>query len=259
MAAPADWKSYDDFSAGIDTNRLPPTDALAGRSLRLSFPERTLRLDFAARETVRWSLGGDHGTDWYEAIEVAPSTFFIDMTFRERPREALSIVLNTANRRVLGIRQKIREQRVEGQPLVEQGFDVGVLGDPAIAPGGFEPAPTRDLIGLRAFYRYSPRHLYEHVYLSSERYCWQCLVGEQRGHGDVDLATTYKFDDEQYVFTFREFIIPVASVFFYNMKDLRSTGKFLGVTAAGSIENNKAGAFIQKASMTYYGKDWEPV
>lgn len=259
MDTSTDWKSYEDFAAGIDTNRLPVTDALAGQSLLISFPARALRLDFASREAVSWSLGRERGSDWYEAIEVAPSTFFVDMTFRARPREALSLILNTVSRRVLGIRQKVREQRVDSQPLVEQGFDVGVLGDPALAPGGFEPAPTRDLIGLRAFYRYSPRHLYEHVYLSSERYCWQCLVGEQRGHGDVDLATTYRFDADQYVFTFREFIIPVASVFFYNMKELRSTGKFLGVTANGAIENNRAGAFIQKASMTYYGKDWEPV
>ena len=80
-----------------------------------------------------------------------------------------------------------------------------------------------------------------------------------RGHGDTDLATTYKFDDDQYLFTFREFIIPVASVFFYNMKQLRSTGKFLGVTSSGEIESNSAGAFIQKASMTFYPEDAQPV
>jgi hypothetical protein len=95
--------------------------------------------------------------------------------------------------------------------------------------------------------------------MSSERYGWQCLVGEQQGHGDVDLSTTYKFDENQYLFTFREFIIPVASVFFYNWDQMRSTGKFIGVTGDGRIENNPAGAFIQKASMTFYDKAWEPV
>jgi len=115
------------------------------------------------------------------------------------------------------------------------------------------------LIGLRALYTYSPHHVYEHVYLSSQRYRWQCLVGVQRGHSDVDLATTYKFDENQYIFTFREFIIPVASVFFYNFDQMRSTGKFLGVTKDGAIENNPAGAFIQKASMTFYPQGTEPV
>ena len=112
---------------------------------------------------------------------------------------------------------------------------------------------------LRTFNFYSPNHVYEHTYLSSERYCWQNLVGVQRGHGDVDLATTYKFDEDLYLFTFREFIIPVASVFFYNMRQLRSTGKFLGVASTGEIENSPSGAFIQKASMTFYPKDIQPV
>ena len=134
-----------------------------------------------------------------------------------------------------------------------------MVGDEGLAPFGFEPGPTRDLIGMRTWQRYSPRHLYEHTYLNSERYCWQCLIGEQRGHGDVDLATYYKFDDQQYIFTFREFLIPVASVFYFNMKDLRSTGKFLGLTKEGAVANNKAGAFIQKASLTLYEKGSEPV
>jgi hypothetical protein len=81
----------------------------------------------------------------------------------------------------------------------------------------------------------------------------------QRGHGDVDMASYYKFDDDLYIFTFREFIIPVASVFFLNFADRRSTGKFLGVTSEGAIENRPAGALIEKVSMTYYRKDAEPL
>nr|WP_282096969.1 MoaF C-terminal domain-containing protein [Brucella inopinata] len=121
------------------------------------------------------------------------------------------------------------------------------------------PEETRDLIGLRAHFTYSPNHVYEHTYLSSKRYAWQCLVGVQRGHGDVDLATTYKFAEGQYVFTFREFKIPVASTFFYNFADMRSTGKFLGINGQGAIQNSPAGAFIRKASVTFYHPGQEPV
>lgn len=121
------------------------------------------------------------------------------------------------------------------------------------------PHETRDLIGLRTFQTYSPNHTYEHTYLNSRRYAWQCLVGVQRGHGDVDLASCWQFDTDQYVFTFREFLIPVASVFFFNFASGRSTGKFLGVTAAGSIANQPAGAFMRKASMTFYPPDAAPV
>jgi hypothetical protein len=79
------------------------------------------------------------------------------------------------------------------------------------------------------------------------------------GFGDTDLATYYKFNHNLYIFTFREFRIPVASVFFFNFGDMRSTGKFLGITGDGRINNNPAGSFIRKASMTFYDLGCEPV
>jgi hypothetical protein len=260
MDKPADWRNYEDFSAGIDHSRLAATDELVRTTLDIRLASgAAISIDFTAGHEATWTDGKDRQTDWIEAIKVAEDVFFIDMTFRSRPRDAQTFIVNTKTLRVLSVLSHVRENKVEGEPLVTQKFDRGFLAGKGAEASGPVPAPTRDLIGLRSFYRYSPNHLYEHIYLSSERYAWQCLVGEQRGHGDVDLATTYKFDQDQYVFTFREFIIPVASVFFYNMITLRSTGKFLGVTGDGRIANNPAGAFIQKASMTFYDPQWEPV
>lgn len=256
---PAEWKNYEDFATGIDTNRLPSTPELSGQTLELTLGQSRLTLRFGSGGHVQWREGATQGEDEYDAVLVAPSTYFIDMTFVSKPREALTLVVNTAKRQAMSVRQFVRERRIEGEPLVEQHFGAGALDGPLGELSGPAPGATRDLIGLRALYRYSPRHLYEHVYLSSERYCWQCLVGEQRGHGDVDLATTWKFDEDQYVFTFREFIIPVASVFFYNFRDLRSTGKFLGVSGEGRIQNRKAGAFIQKLTLTTYEPGAEPI
>ena len=262
---PEGWKNYEDFADGIATNRLPTTDKLVGSELRITLSDETdVRCKFVEKHVLEWRMeagpfSGTLGKDWYEAIEVAQDVLFIDMLFQSRPREAFTIIANNKTRRVLAIISTVAEEKPPGEPQVTQEFLLGTLGDPSIPAEGPEPAPTRDLIGLRTFNRYSPNHVYEHVYLSSERYCWQNLVGVQRGHGDVDLATTYKFDEDLYIFTFREFLIPVASVFFYNMRQLRSTGKFLGVSSTGKIENNPSGAFIEKASMTFYPKDAQPV
>ena len=259
-ARPADWKNYEDFARGIATNRQPSSDALVGRTLRI--PGRlgeVAQFAFSARHDVAWTAGGKAGADWYDAIEVAPETYFIDMTFALAPKETLSCIIDLKTRRTLSVRTLVRDERIEGEPLVVQEFDSGILGDAAQVPSAPAPAPTRDLIGLRALYTYSPEHVYEHTYLSSQRYAWQCLKGVQRGHGDVDLATTYKFAEDQYLFTFREFLIPVASVFFYDMKGMRSTGKFLGLSASGAIENRPAGAFIEKISMAVYPPDLAPV
>jgi hypothetical protein len=259
MEKPADWKNYEDFSVGSDYNRLKPTHELAGKKfdIRLASGE-AMTLDFKGKHEVQWADGKDRQTDWMEAVKVAEDVYFLDMTFRSRPRDAQTFIVNTRTMRVLSVLSHVRDQKIEGEPQVAQKFDPGLLSGKAAAAGPV-PAPTRDLIGLRAFYNYGPNNLYEHIYLSSQRYAWQCLIGEQRGHGDVDLATTYKFDEDQYVFTFREFIIPVASVFFYNWKEMRSTGKFLGIRSDGAIANTPAGAFIQKASFTFYDKKWQPV
>jgi molybdenum cofactor biosynthesis protein MoaF len=259
MSRPADWKNYEDFAAGIDTNRLPATAALVGQTFNLSLGAARPKVSFLRADLLSWeeSAAPEEGT--YESILVAPHTYFVDVTFTSRPREALTLIMNTATGSVMSVRSVARAREIPGHPLVEQIFDVGTVGNTAGDSRIVTPGPTRDLIGLRAFYRYSPNHLYEHTYLSSQRYCWQCLIGEQRGHGDVDLATTYKFDTDQYLFTFREFIIPVASVFFLNFQDRRSTGKFLGLTGNGVVRNNKAGSFIEKASMTYYEPGAEPI
>lgn len=257
LNTPDDWKSYEDFAAGIDTNRLPPSSALTGRELRIEAPSGDLHLTFVADGWVSWRLGQLSGRDACDVVALSTDLYFIDIVFGARPRDALSLIVNLTTGRSLSVLSRVGAEPTPGAPQVEQRFEAGVVA--GVAVSGEVPAPSRDLIGLRAFYRYSPHHLYEHTYLSSERYCWQCLEGEQRGHGDVDLATVYRFAPDQYVFAFREFKIPVASVFFINFQDGRSTGKFLGLTGAGAVENRKAGAFLRRASRTFYDEAVEPV
>ncbi|MCC7150650.1 MAG: MoaF N-terminal domain-containing protein [Rubrivivax sp.] len=260
---PAGWKNYDDFAAGIATNRLPRSDALVGRTLRLNLPDVTLTLRPITGDRLDWREEGvrsGSGSDWYEAIEVAADTWFIDLTQACYPQEALTVIVNLRSLRVLAVRCRIISAAEAGaEPRVPQDFLVGTLGDDPGAASGLVPHETRDLIGLRTFQTYSTNHTYEHTYLNTQRYAWQCLVGVQRGQGDVDLASYYQFDTDQYVFTFREFLIPVASVFFFNFDSGRSTGKFLGLTGAGAIANNPAGAYMRRASMTFYPPEAAPL
>jgi len=259
MNKPAGWKNYEDFAAGIDTNRIPATDELVGRKFIIKEASgNRLEFRFVAKNCMEWRDRDGRGRGWFEAVPVAADTYFLDMTFEERPRDALTLLVNTRTLRTLAVLSQVRPEKVEGEPQVTQTFTPGLLAAPG-SPSALEPALTRDLIGKRTWQRYSPNHLYEHTYLSSERYCWQCLQGEQRGHGDVDLATTYKFDEKLYLFTFREFKIPVASVFCFNFDTMRSTGKFLGIKGDGAIENTAAGAYITIASEAVYEKGCEPV
>lgn len=249
---PPEWKGMDDFAAGIDGNRLPRTDVLAGRALRIG----ELELAFESGDRVEWSRGRRHGSDWYEDVEVRPGVHFLTITYQDEPLAAEVLIVNEHTGRTLAVGGRIAEEATPGRPRVSQTFTAGTLAGATVS--GDEPGPTRDLIGWRALYRYSPNHLYEHVYLSSERYCWQCLVGEQRGHGDVDLATTWSLGDNLYVFTFREFLIPVAATWLYDLDAMRTTGTFFGLGADNAVRCAPGGAYITSLGRVTYPDD-QPV
>ncbi len=254
-----DYK-YEDYSSKMAVNRLPQTTALAGQTMHFTLDSgSTFKLEFLERNKLTWETAGADGADWYEAVEVAPQTYFIDLTFADRPRQSQTFVVNTASRQVLAVRTTLRDGQVGNEPRAMHEFSPGVLGDPIIPPAGRKPGPTRDLIGLRGIYDYGPEHVFEHIYLNSERYAWQCLIGPLRGQADVDHASAYKFDDNQYVFAFREFGLPVSTVFFYNWEQMRSTGKFFAVGEDGATANTPAGAFIRKLSMAFYPLDLQPI
>lgn len=142
---PKDWKTYDEFAYGIDTNRLPATEALTGSTHKIAFDDgRRLELSFAKGE-VKWSDGKDSGTDLSEVIEVAPKTYFVEIIFAGRPREAETLILNTETRRVLSIYSVVRELKDSvGEPQVAQIFRPGVIeGDAASGPVPHRPRPDR--------------------------------------------------------------------------------------------------------------------
>ncbi len=251
---------YEDYASEVAVNRLPQTDALVSQQLEITLDTGvSFSLEFVAANQVVWKSDDKSGTDWCEVVEVAPNTYFVDMTFAGIPRESQTFIVNVQTRQVLGIRTIMREGDVGKEPRALHEFCPGVLGDPTDPPKGRKPVPTRDLIGLRGLYDYGPNQCFEHIYLNSERYVWQNIIGPLRGEGDVDMASYYKFDDNQYIFAFREFGLPVSTVFFYNWDQMRSTGKFFAISEDGTISNRPAGALIHKLSMAFYPPNMQPI
>ncbi|MBX3099165.1 MAG: MoaF N-terminal domain-containing protein [Salinibacterium sp.] len=257
---PDEWRTYDEFAAGIDTYRLPNAD-LVGTELEVTLSDDTrLTLNFG-HDSVEWTASGALTTnaatrDPYDAVAVRDGVFFVTIPFASRERESLSLVHSVHTHRALAVHSVIEDEEAEGTPRVRQRFWSGTtMGDAS----GIEPGPSRDLIGKRNLYRYSPEHLYEHVYVSSERYAWQCLEGVQRGHGDMDLSTVWKFDDGLYLFCFREFRIAVASVWLHDLGyQLMTTGVFLGLNGDGNSEHSRAGGHIYPLGSVAY-PDAQPV
>ncbi|MBW1640350.1 MoaF C-terminal domain-containing protein [Microbacterium resistens] len=260
---PDEWRTYDEFAAGIDTYRLPNTD-LDGTALVLTLDDgQTLSLRFGpataegGEGTVAWEGFGSAGTDPYDAVAVREDVVFVNLPLTSRAREAITVVYSTSTHRATVVRSRIAAEAVEGTPQVGQEFWSAVTD--AGEPTGEIPGPSRDLIGKRNIYRYSPHHLYEHVYVSSQRYAWQCLEGVQRGHGDMDLSTVWKAGEGLYLFCFREFRIAVASVWLHDLGyQLMTTGIFLGLTGDGDAEHSRAGGHIYPLGSVSY-PDAQPV
>ena len=261
-AAGEEWKTYDDFAAGIDTYRKPNV-SLAGTTLSIDLGKKSaIDLNFIDDTTVEWSASGcivaaAGTTDPYDAVQSREGVFFINLPLTSRDREAITIVFTRRTNRAIVTYSVIAAEKVEGTPQVSQQFFAGVTNEGK--PTGDEPSASRDLIGMRNIYRYSPNHLYEHVYVSSERYAWQCLEGAQRGHGDMDLSTVWKLDDGLYLFCFREFRISVASVWLHDLGyGLNTTGIFLGISATGDSMHSTAGGYIYPLGTVRY-PDAQPV
>lgn len=257
LSAPAtdDWRTYDEFAAGIDTYRQPNIN-LDGTSLTITLDDQTrIHLAFGEHEVV-WEASGAitaaAGTrDPYDAVGVREDIVFLNLPLTSRERESLTFFYSTTTHRVILTRSHIAEEASPDVPQVSQEFWAGVTDQGQ--PTGEAPHPSRDLIGMRNIYRYSPNHLYEHWYTSSERYAWQNLQGVQRGHGDMDLSTVWKFADGLYLFCFREFRIAVASVWLHDLGiNLTTTGIFLGLTGEGKSEHSRAGGHVYPLGQLTY-------
>ena len=76
-----DYK-YEDYASDLAVNRLPQTGALVGQGMRITLESgASFELEFVDHNEIVWQSGGGQGRDWCEVVEVAPQTFFVDLTF----------------------------------------------------------------------------------------------------------------------------------------------------------------------------------
>ena len=125
-----DYK-YEDYAADMAYHRIPTTSDLVGQKMKVTLDDgKAFDLEFTGKNEVKWQSGSDGGTDWCEVIEVAPKTYYIDMTFVNAPRECRTFFINTQTRQTLSVHTNMREGEIGHEPRAVQDFVPGVLGDP---------------------------------------------------------------------------------------------------------------------------------
>jgi hypothetical protein len=244
-----------------DTHRLPPSAALAGRTLRLSFEDgshATYRFLDAATLSVSDGDAGRVPRDLgYDAVEPRPGIFLVDHIDPDARAGTRSLVLDFhrgACTLVVGRLPTHADARIPllarvsaGRPLtgVEARCTAGAIGVDWSAATARHP-PTARLVGRRIRYRYSPTESYEHVYLNERFYTWHCLEGAERGLADTDQCWYREIGDALYLFCWQEKIVPTLGLVLVDLRERRTCGKILGYAQNGAdaLANFPVGARI---------------
>lgn len=252
-------------ASGLSVNRQASSNCLAGRRLDISLEAGgEAVLEFLTDGTLHWqglpgSALDESGLCPVDVVDAAPDVLFIVAMLPARTRETMAIVVDHTTHHVLFVASALADDRpFDRKTRVSQRFTKGrLLGSkpPLQAPS---PEPTRDLIGTRAIYRYSDDTAYEHIYLNTHWYSYQCLKGMRRGDCGTDEASYWKIREDVYVVTWREVLIDLAAAFVYDMRARRSTGCAWG-TPGGLPEPRHilTGAFFERLNEAGYPADIE--
>ena len=117
---------------------------------------------------------------------------------------------------------------------------------------GPPPAPTRDLVGRWHRYRYSPDNLYEHVYISGDRFVSHNVdTVNTPDRADCHPVSYYKVAPGLYVVAWREFDSQASMVTIEDLAALRSTGKVLHPAGDGMSGSSPVGGLILPVTVTF--------
>lgn len=106
---------------------------------------------------------------------------------------------------------------------------------------------TDQLIGKKILFRYSENDLYQHTYLNNNFYTWECLEGIEAGLCDTDKCFFHDLENNIFLFTWIEKIIPTIGIVIEDLNNHRSHGKIYGYTGyeSGQVTNFLVGSYAE--------------
>lgn len=235
-----------------ENNCLPPVADLAGRTLTLHFENGwVIEHAFADGERLAWRMiAGDsasrQGNERYVATRPRDDIYFVDFIKSGERATSVSLVIDLRRGVCLAVVGQLPGAAESMTPFITriaQGKELTAVSATFLRgsidlPLGDElplPEPTRELLGKRVEYTYSPFEKYEHIYLNDRYYAWRCIAGSEKGLADTDACHYYKIDDNLYLFVWREKIVPTLGIVLLDFDALKTTGKIVG------YENNDFG------------------
>lgn len=257
------WLPLEGLEPGFDQNKPALSRDLDGRELTVAGADGdrgTYRFDEQSVHWRRLSNGEEtSGRDGVEVFRIDEDLYLAELHPGATPDEAVSLVLDLrSGHALLGL--SLLGTAGPGHTAVQQRFTPGEIIE--LPQRGAAPVPTTALIGRRIEWVYSDQHAYEHIYLSSHWYTWQCLAGPERGLADTDEVSVWELRPGIYLFAWREKVVPCGSVTVADHRDpnaIRSVGVLFGRNSDGSQGHFTFGATGRLISITHHAAELEPV
>lgn len=223
----SEWPTLEELAKGYSEHLMATSDKLTGLCITLII-DGQLKVSHKFLDATRlvWHVLEGHDQSGlssiaeYAAFEVRHGIFFVDF-FKPDYDEHVSIVLKPSTGQAAVAISGFRIDKDSKRTWTKLCGAV-IEGHDAV-----EPFPVTDeLIGKHIMYRYTPRDVYEHVYLNRGTLTWHCLSGTEKGLADTERCRVLKLDEKLYLLFWTETIMPVESIVVVDLKGLRSTGRF---------------------------------
>lgn len=245
------------------SNKLDNVAALSNTVYQLHFEQQAnITCQFISDSQLMW---GEEGIAHYRATTIRTGIYFVDFVHPTKEATSISLVLDTHHHNVTlieGVLPNEQQTHLDAFSRVTQGLELTAVSmtlrhgtvDKPYQVEAIVHASTSELIGLRNMYTYSATERYEHVYLNTSYYAWQCLDGVEKGLADVDRCHYIKIDQQLYLFIWREKIIPTLGVVMIDLQQQRTDGKIFGYLNASfsALSNFPVGAHAQILNHTLY-------
>ncbi|MDR2373568.1 MAG: molybdenum cofactor biosynthesis F family protein [Bifidobacteriaceae bacterium] len=246
-----EWVALEQMAEGFDEFCPPVSAGLEGHSQELEFSRgdgdwAPGGVEFGGGELRLSAPGALPGAGRQAAgparvYEMAPDLFFVHATIAER--EILSFAYDAASGVLVGAFGVLG---IEPNPTHVKQFWLH-----GRRPGGPAAARTDEMVGRRIRYRYSSDDVYDHIYLSADRYTWFCVSGAEAGEGDTDKCQMWRLRDGIVLFSWLEKILGVEGMVLVNFNTLRSVGLQFAVDQfSGAVVNLAMGAHALPVSTT---------
>lgn len=269
MTNPLKFIQVGDLCKEITENALPPTNALAGRTMGLYFEDgTTARIQFDSMDALNWEIveGGDRGccgTATYRATCPRDGIYLVDYIRQDLRAASVSLIIDVRTRKagaVTGTLPTKSETRKDAFSRVQADMALTSVTtrflraaiDTPFTSRDHPHGPTDELVGKRVKYVYSRTEAYEHIYLNQNLYTWHCLEGVEKGLADTDRCDYYKIDEALYLFVWREKIVPTLGVLLIDFLHMKTTGKIFGYENDDfcKLTNAPIGAYATELNMT---------